>query len=66
MSESHKLRGTRPPKAGRPWAPAEDEVVRSLLAAEAVKVLAGRSLGTVYFRRSQLQLPDGRRKENRG
>jgi hypothetical protein len=34
MSAAHRLRGTRPPAAGRPWAPAEDEYVRTLPAQE--------------------------------
>src|SRR5262249_60061427 len=28
MSAAHRARGTRPPKAGRPWTAEEDELVR--------------------------------------
>lgn len=37
MSEAHRKRGTRPPKAVRPWSAAEDALVRSLAPAEVVK-----------------------------
>jgi hypothetical protein len=66
MSEAAKRRGAWPPAAGRPWTETEDELVRSLPAAEAAKLLTGRTLRTVYGRRHTLRLPDGRRKENRG
>jgi hypothetical protein len=60
MSAAQRARGTRPPKAGRPWTAEEDEAVRTLPAAEAAQ-RTGRSLSAVYSRRSDLQLPDGRR-----
>jgi hypothetical protein len=66
MSESHKRRGTRPPRAGRPWTSVEDEVVRTLRLREAAKVLTGRTPGSISSRRHTLGVPDGRRKENRG
>jgi hypothetical protein len=61
-SESHKRRGTRPPKAGWPWKADEDELVRTLPAAE-VAARTGRILQAVYDRRHELQLPDGRRRK---
>jgi hypothetical protein len=60
MSAAHRARGTRPPKAGRPWTHAEDEAVRTLSPAEAAE-RTGRTLRAVYSRRAELQLPDGRR-----
>jgi hypothetical protein len=51
------------PNPWRPWTDAEDELVRSLRAGEAVKLLTGRTLRSVYDRRHQLRLPDGRRKK---
>src|SRR5262245_37596403 len=30
MSEAHRRRGARPPKAGRPWSPLEDRLLRTL------------------------------------
>lgn len=60
MSESHRLRGTRPPKAGRPWTAEEDEALRTLPMAEVVKV-TGRTLIAGRARRRLLQLPDGRK-----
>lgn len=59
MSDAHRRRGTRPPKAGRPWLAAEDLLVRTLAAAEAAEK-TGRKLAAVYGRRSQLKVPDGR------
>jgi hypothetical protein len=59
MSESHRRRGTRPPKAGRPWTAEEDELVRTLpIAAAAEKT--GRTRCAVASRRLKLGLPDGR------
>jgi hypothetical protein len=60
MSEAHRRRGTRPPKAGPAWTSEEDELVRTLPPAE-VAQRTGRSLGAVYDRRRTLRLPDGRR-----
>jgi hypothetical protein len=59
MSEAHKRRATRPPKAGRPWTAQEDEAVRALPAKEAAR-RTGRPLCSVYTRRRQLKVPDGR------
>jgi hypothetical protein len=59
MSEAHRRRGTRPPKAGSPWSAAEDELVRTLPASEAAR-RTGRTLVAVWARRRQLGLPDGR------
>jgi hypothetical protein len=64
MSEAHKRRGTRPPKAGRPWTAEEDELVRTLPAPEA-SAKTGRPLCSVYSRRRQLKVPDGRAGRNR-
>jgi hypothetical protein len=50
MSTTHRQLGTRPPKTGRPWTVAEDELVRRLSAA----ARAGWSLAAVYLRRRQL------------
>jgi hypothetical protein len=61
MSESHKRRGTRPPKAGPAWGPWEDAAVRTLPAAEAAR-RTGRTLTAVYYRRRVLGLPDGRQR----
>jgi hypothetical protein len=58
MSEAHKRRGTRPPKAGRPWTPAEDGAVLTLPPAEAAR-RTGRSLGAVYGRRAALRASGG-------
>lgn len=61
MSESHRRRGTRPPKAGRPWSADEDSLFQDLSATE-VAQRTGRSLVAVYMRRRELGLPDGRRR----
>lgn len=53
MSESHKARGTRPPKAGRPWTPEEDELLRTLSPFKAA-VRCRRTLRAVYSRRHSL------------
>jgi hypothetical protein len=45
---------------GRAWTPAEDELVRSLPAAEVVR-RTGHPLSSVYKRRRKLRVPDGRR-----
>jgi hypothetical protein len=62
LSETHKRRGTRPPWIGEPWSAEEDELARTLPAAEVVK-RTGRSIPAVYARRRQLGVPDGRRKK---
>jgi hypothetical protein len=64
MSEVHRRRGTLVPGT-QVWAPEEDELVRSLPAAEAAR-RTGRTLAAVWHRRRVLGLPDGRRKENKG
>lgn len=61
MSQAHRARGTRPPWLNSAWSPADDELVRTLPAAE-VAVRTGRSLTAVYNRRSVLKVPDGRRR----
>jgi hypothetical protein len=61
VREAHRRRGTRPPKAGHQWSAEEDALVRALPAAEAAR-RTGRTLGAVYARRRQVQLPDGRRR----
>ena len=37
MSEAHKRRGTRPPKAGRPWTAKEDHLCRTLRPMDVVR-----------------------------
>ncbi len=59
MSEVHRRRGTRPPKAGPAWSAEEDALVRTLPAAEVAK-RTRRSLAAVYSRRSELGVNDGR------
>jgi NUMOD3 motif len=59
MSEAQRRRGTRPPKAGKPWTEDEDEAVRTLPGAEAAEA-TGRTLKAVWDRRRELELPDGR------
>ena len=61
MSESHKRRSTRPPKAGPAWGPWEDAAVRTLPAAEAAR-RTGRTVQAVYSRRRVLGVPDGHRR----
>ena len=59
MSESHRKRGTRPPKAGRPWTAREEKLLRSLPPAEVAK-RTKRTIKAVWSRRQELGLPDGR------
>jgi predicted transcriptional regulator len=61
MSEAHLRRGTRPPAAGRPWTPEEDEMARTLPAPEVAR-RTGRTLTAVYNRRIDHGVPDGRRR----
>src|SRR5262249_52396269 len=49
MSRAHRLRGTRPPKARRPWTAKEDALIRRLPAAEVVR-RTGCTLTAVYTR----------------
>jgi hypothetical protein len=60
MSEAHKQRGTRPPKAGRTWTAEEDALLLQLPGVE-VAQQTGRSISAVYSRWRMLELPDGRR-----
>jgi hypothetical protein len=59
MSAAHRKRRTRPPKAGRPWTDAEDELVRTRPPKE-VAARTGRTVAAVYVRRQVLGVPDGR------
>ena len=59
MSEAHRVRGTRPPKAGPAWSTEEEALLRTLPASE-VATRTGRSLSAVYSRRSTLGLNNGR------
>jgi hypothetical protein len=59
MSAAQRRRGARPPKAGRPWTPREDDLVRRLPAPEVAR-RTGRTLGAVYGRRRVPGLTDGR------
>ncbi|MBW3597738.1 MAG: hypothetical protein KY475_10740 [Planctomycetes bacterium] len=59
MSETHRVRGTRPSWIGEPWTEQELELVRTLPAPEVVR-RTGRTLSAVYSQRSKLRLPDGR------
>jgi hypothetical protein len=61
MSAAHKRRGTRPPKAGRPWTAAEEALLRDLPPAEVART-TGRTLKAVYAWRRVLGFPDGRRR----
>src|SRR5581483_11332512 len=60
MSEAHRRRGTRPPKAGRPWT-AEEEALLGTMTDRDVGVRTGRSPATVYARRAELGIPSFRR-----
>jgi hypothetical protein len=62
MSEAHRRRGTRPPAAGEPWSPEEDEMARTLPPEEVARQTS-RTLTAVYNRRIDLGVPDGRRAE---
>ena len=59
MSEAHKLLGSWPPAAGRPWTAEEDALVRTLRIAEVVE-RTGRTVPAVKNRRITLGVPDGR------
>lgn len=54
MSEAHRRRGSRPPRAGKPWSEAEDELLGQLLPAD-VSSQTGRTLSAVYCRRRILR-----------
>jgi hypothetical protein len=64
MSEVHRARGTRPPKAGPVWSTEEEALLRRLPAGE-VAQQTGRSLSAVYSRRSALGLNNGRTTRHR-
>ena len=64
MSQAHKQRWTRPPKAGRTWELWEDELLRTMRAKE-VAERTGRTLSAVFSRRSLLGLEDGRTRSGR-
>ena len=64
MSEAHKRRGTKAPAAGRSWEPWEDDLLSKLQIRDVV-ARTGRTEAAVKARRKVLELPDGRRKENR-
>jgi len=59
MSEAHKRRRSWPPLAGRPWTPAEDELIRTLRIAEVAK-RTGRTVSAVKNRQVKLGMPDER------
>jgi hypothetical protein len=61
MSETHRRRGTLVPGTV-PWTATEDELIKTLPAEEAAR-RTGRTLKSVYARRSRLQLLDGRRRK---
>ena len=63
MSAAHKRRGSRPPKAGRPWTAEEEALLRRLPPAEAAR-RTGRTLKAVYAWRRVLGVPDGRRRRD--
>lgn len=60
ISLAHKRRGTRPPKAGRPWKKWEERLLWIYCGTEVARQ-TGRSLSAVYSRRRAHGLPDGRR-----
>ena len=64
MSESHKRRGTRPPWLNQPWAEWENELVRTLPAAQ-VAQQTGRTITAVREQWQRLGLPDRRTKSER-
>jgi Ni/Co efflux regulator RcnB len=55
MSAAQKARGTRPPKAGKPWTREEDELVKALPAPEVAR-RTGRPVSSVYSRRRKLDM----------
>lgn len=60
VSESHLARGTRPPRAGRPWTAAEDEAVRTMTPWKAA-IACKRTLSAVNHRRHELMIKPGER-----
>lgn len=59
MSEAHKRRGTRPPKAGKPWRSDEDELLLRYDPAEVARQ-SGRTIRAVYMRSYLLGIRAGR------
>ena len=59
ISEAHRERSTRPPKAGRPWTAEEEALLRELPPTEVAR-RTGRTLKAVYSWRRVLGMPDGR------
>jgi hypothetical protein len=64
LSQAHLRRGTRPPKAGRPWSAREQALLRKL-PPKLVAARTGRTLKAVYSARRALGLPDGRSARSR-
>jgi hypothetical protein len=64
MSAAHKLRGTRPPNAGKSWAAWEDRLLDKLPPAS-VGSKTGRTLTAVYLRRAALGINNGRTTRHR-
>jgi len=62
ISDAHRRRGTRPPRAGRPWTAEEDSLLGTM-PDEVIVHRTGRILGAVYSRRQILRIPSFR---NRG
>jgi hypothetical protein len=62
IGAAHRRRGTRPPKAGRPWTAEEEALVRQLPPAEVAR-RTGRTLKAVYAWRRVLGVQDGRRRK---
>ena len=58
MSDSHKARGTRPPKAERAWTAEEDDAVKTMSPIKAA-MRCRRTLQAIYSRRSVLGIRDG-------
>src|SRR5947209_601829 len=55
MSEAQRRRGTRPPKAGPAWKPAEDALL-GRMPDEVVAIRVGRTVGAVQHRRRELRI----------
>jgi hypothetical protein len=56
MSEAHRRRGTRPPKAGRPWSREEEQLLGRLPDRE-VAARTGRTVHAVRGQRQRLGIP---------
>lgn len=54
ISKTHRRKGTRPPKAGRPWSAVEDALLGALPVAEVAR-RTGRTVLAVYCRRQKLR-----------